>query len=33
MGAIAASVFVLVVAFGGLIYFKHQDKKEAEARH
>ena len=33
MGAIAASVFVLVVAFTGLIYFKCQDKKESKARH
>lgn len=29
MGAIAVSVFVTMVAIVGVIYFNHQDKKEA----
>lgn len=28
MGAIAASIFVIVVAVVGYIYFNYQDKKE-----
>ncbi len=29
MGAIVVSIFVSVVAIVGVIYFNHQDKKEA----
>lgn len=29
MGAIVASAFVTIVAIVGVIYFNHQDKKEA----
>lgn len=30
MGAIVVSVFVTVVAIVGVVYFNHQDKKEAQ---
>lgn len=30
MGAIVASTFVTIVAIVGVIYFNHQDKKEAQ---
>lgn len=30
MGAIAVSIFVSIVAIVGLVYFNHQDKKEAQ---
>lgn len=30
MGAIAVSIFVTIVAVIGVIYFNHQDKKEAQ---
>lgn len=33
MGAIAASVFVLIVAFAGLIYFKREERKETKTVH
>ena len=30
MGAIVVSIFVSIVAIVGLVYFNHQDKKEAQ---